>query len=239
MDDVGLADLDGDGNIDLVGLVAPTVWGNPHTVMVWQNVTGMAAMIATDVSPEGLQDGESAVALEVQAANHSVPGSDAYESQTWDLTLLDGNGIPLTALQAGSVLASLAVYEDSDDNGAWNAGDAELASMTTFAPSSGVITLSFTPGDTAVAPDEIGTYWVVPTFQADATSAGVAKLQLRFDPDADAAIALVGGGTAPDLMVTSPVGGDPQYPERSGLAGPDRHTHRDGGRRARPPPPSR
>jgi hypothetical protein len=58
--------------------------------------------------------------------------------------------------------------------------------------------MTFSAGDTAVAPDEVTTYWVVPTLKADATSAGVTRLQIRFDPDSDAAIALVGGGTAPD-----------------------------------------
>ena len=205
VDDVRLTDFDGDGNIDLAGLVAPTSWGDPHTIMIWQNITGLLATVATDVSPEGLQDGESAVALEVQAANHYVPGGDSYQFDTWDLTLLDGSGTALTALQAGSLLASLTIYADTDSSGTWNAGDAELATMTTFAPSSGVVTLSFTPGDTAVAPDEVATYWVVPTLQADATSAGVTRLQIRFDPDTNAAVSLVGGGTTPELMATSPV----------------------------------
>ncbi len=148
VDAVRLADFDNDGDIDMAGLVAATSWSDPHAVMLWQNVTGLAALLATDVSPEGLKDGESAAALEVQGANHSVPGSTSYESQSWALTLLDGSGTALTSTQANAVLASLTVYADSDDSGTWNAGDAQLATMTSFAPSSGTITMTFSAGDT-------------------------------------------------------------------------------------------
>ena len=204
VDAVQLADLDGDGDTDIMGLVAGALWSDPHTLRIWQNVSGMAALLATDVAPDEIEEGEAAAMLRVQAAYHGVPGEAAIELQQWNLTLQDQAGTALTATQANDLLASLTVYADTDASGTWNAGDAAVATMATFSPASGVISLTLNSGNT-VAPDGGATYWVVPELEEDIAEVGVSGLRIQFDPDEGATIALVGGGTAPTLMSTTPV----------------------------------
>jgi hypothetical protein len=187
-----------------MGLVAGASWSAPHTLRIWQNASGLAALLATDVAPEEIEEGEAAAMLRVQAAYHGVPGEAAIELQQWNLTLQDLTGTALTATQANDLLASLTVYADTDASGTWNAADTAVATLTSFAPASGVISLTLAVSNT-VAPDDTATYWVVPELEDDIAGAGVSGLRIGFDPDEEATIALVGGGTAPTLMSTTPV----------------------------------
>jgi hypothetical protein len=191
MRSVALADLDRDGDLDILGgteLYTEPNPDEPARVMAWQNRGGSVAEVATPQAPATLADGATDDFLRIVASHQGRVTDHAIELAKWYLHLADGGGNPLTSAQANALIDNLTIYYSTDQN--WQASDTLLVTVSDLALTNGVQTISFADGNSylALAPSQQKYYFVVATLTSDASSHTPNSLQIIFDADADSVV---------------------------------------------------
>ncbi|MEO1087860.1 MAG: FG-GAP-like repeat-containing protein, partial [Acidobacteriota bacterium] len=162
------ADLDGDGDADVVGAAR-----DADHIAWWTNRGGQFAMPTSDVAPERVADGDTVAVLEIDAAHRGRAGDPDFELVTLELLLEDGAETPLDSTQANALVESLSVYLD-DGSGVFEIGsDSVVSTVDTLSLTDGVLTVPFTDGDPDIAVPFGVTrpYFVVVAFDAASSAA--------------------------------------------------------------------
>ena len=161
-------DVDGDGGTDILGAA-----DSADAITWWENQGGQFALPTSDVAPVRVINGTSVVALEIDAIHRGRAGDQDVELVTVELLLEDGTGMPLTDAQADALLVDLTFYLD-DGSGALEPGtDTVVETITSFALTAGMLTVSFADADPNVQIAVAGSkkYFVGLTFEASASVA--------------------------------------------------------------------
>jgi hypothetical protein len=144
--DVYAADMDGDGDLDILGRVPGVgfVW--------WENLGGQFGLSTANTAPASMNAGTMDDVLRITMTHLGRPGDSDEELVTLDLLLEGcyGSGctpVALTDVQAGELFDELRVYRD-DGSGAFEVvSDTLVATVSTFSLAGGVQTVVFGDGD--------------------------------------------------------------------------------------------
>jgi hypothetical protein len=156
------ADLDRDGDLDLVTNPAALVW---H-----ENRGGQFSLAATNQAPGTANQGNLVSMLRVDATHLGRTGDDALELARFVVRLEEGAGDPLTTAEANLLVESLRVYQDANPNGIFDPADVLVASVETLSLNGGLQEVAFADGDANVTVGAAAsrTYFVVVDLTADA-----------------------------------------------------------------------
>ncbi len=175
---VAVADLDGDGDPEL----AADSLGSAEMGLWWSNRGGQGAFETAATTPAGTIEPMTAEdVLKISAFHRGRPGDGDAEIASIALRLSDGDGTPLTDAQADALLYRLLVFEDDDDSGDFDsASDSEIAEVSTFALTDGILTIPMPDGDDKVrlTPTSSRVLFVVPVFEDDAAHQSPGQLEI-------------------------------------------------------------
>lgn len=129
------ADLDGDGDLDVLG-AAPTA----NNIAWWENRGGQFALPTTPLAPAQVTSPGEQFVFQVEAVHNGRSGDTDMELATLEL-LFDDGGTPLTDAQANSIIDNVRVYHEAIGP------DPVVASVDTLTLNNGVQQLSFVDGD--------------------------------------------------------------------------------------------
>ncbi len=159
---VAAADLDGDGDLDVLGAAAFA-----DDVTWWQNKGGQFTLPTTGTAPVSMSPSGSDAFLKIEFTHNGRSGDNDEELVTLHLRFEDTTGAPdpLTTAEANAIIAALKIYRD-DGSGLFESGSDTL--VTTVSPlaldGSGDQIVTFADGDAEVQlPHATGTrtYFVV------------------------------------------------------------------------------
>lgn len=161
---IGTADIDRDGDVDLIG--------NPVSLVWYPNQGGQFSLAADNTAPGTADQGSTVSMLRVVATHLGRAGDGALELARFGLLLEEAAGDPLTSAEANLLIESLRVYRDTNGNGIFDPADALVTSIGTLALAAGVQDVPFADGDpnVAVAFGTPRTYFVVVELTADAAT---------------------------------------------------------------------
>jgi len=174
---VVVADLDGDGDPDLAADSLGTEAGR-----WWSNRGGQAAFDTEATTPPGTIEAMTVEdVLKISAFHRGRAGDGDAEIASLTLRLSDGNGTPLSDAQADALLYRLLIFEDDDDSGDFDsASDSQIAEVSTFALSDGVLSIPMPDGDDKVRMTPTGSrvLFVAPVFENNAAYQSPGQLEI-------------------------------------------------------------
>jgi hypothetical protein len=181
---IGAADLDRDGDVDLLTNPASLVW---HP-----NQGGQYALAAENTAPGTSQQGTMVSMLRVVATHQGRAGDGALELARFGVLLEEAAGDPLTTAEANLLVESLRVYRDANGNGTFEPTDTLVTSIPTLSLAAGVQDVPFADGDAnvAVAFGTPATFFLVVELTADAATQEPNRLRttlLQLGPSASRA----------------------------------------------------
>ncbi len=136
------ADVDGDGDVDVLGAAT-----SDNDITWWENKGGQFGLPTTDTAPGTILELAMDNILDVEAIHNGRTGDTNAELVTLDLLFEETTGNPLTSAQANVLIANLYIYLDTG-SGTFESGTDTLASTTgTLSLSAGVQTVSFPDND--------------------------------------------------------------------------------------------
>jgi hypothetical protein len=166
--DVGMADVEGDGSLDV--LSAAVFDG---AISLHPSRPGQVAFAATDVAPPAAMNSDVVAMLRIGIAHGGRPGDGTLELARLGLRFEEEPGDPLTTAEANAIIESLRVYRDADGNGVFDPGvDVLVTSVPSLVLTAGVQLITFTDGDpnVQVAHGSPRTYFVVTELTANAST---------------------------------------------------------------------
>jgi hypothetical protein len=173
--DVAAADVDGDGDPDVVAL------SRLNDRVVWYaNRGGHFSVDTADLAPLTIPGGESDDLLRIQVINEGDGNDPDIELRSLELVLANQSGYPLHSDRANALFADLSLYRD-DSVLWWDPLSAVLvARISPLSPDTGVLTLSIPPGhpEARLAPGAAGRYFLVARLQVDAGSQSPRRFQV-------------------------------------------------------------
>ncbi len=155
---VHVADVDGDGDMDVLGSA-----NDADTIAWWENLGGQFALATADSAPAVIISGQADDVLKVTMTHLGRVGDGDEEWATAALLFEDEFGYPLDSGQANALIESLSVYGD-DGSGAFEPGaDTLVTTVDTLTLVNGIQTVTFADGDpnVQVAYGAPRTYFVV------------------------------------------------------------------------------
>jgi hypothetical protein len=216
---VSLADMDGDGSVDVVasGRIAGLVsW--------WANERAQASSATTDVATATpMPPGTSTAAVAINPIHLGRLGDNEAEVASLGLRLENGAGLALNTVQASAVFSDIHVYVDANGNDAFDAGtDIFIVSSgpPTLTAGAMEITLPDGNGDLDFGLATLASILVVPETTGTSGSALIPNVRVVHDPSVslieddsfDAALTL---REAPEVFALLPIDQPP-----TGHAGP-------------------
>jgi uncharacterized repeat protein (TIGR01451 family) len=161
--DVAATDMDGDGDLDLLGAASLD-----NAITWWENRGGQFALATSDTAPASMDTGTLDDVLSIAVIHHGRSGDGDLEWATLALrfTGCDGDGCTpanLTSTQANALFDDLRVYRDTGDGVFESAVDAMVTTIDTLALTDGIQTVAFDDGaaDVQVTYGTPRTYFVV------------------------------------------------------------------------------
>ncbi|MEM6795050.1 MAG: FG-GAP-like repeat-containing protein, partial [Acidobacteriota bacterium] len=139
------ADLDGDGELDLLASI-----DGPNQILWYRNIGGQFALPTGDAVAEAVvNEGASDVALlRIDGVHRGRDGDDDAELATLELLFEAAVGDPLSGAELDALVAALRLYLDDGDGVFDPALDAEFyAAAPPFAVTAGLLTLTLVDGD--------------------------------------------------------------------------------------------
>ena len=170
------ADLDGDGDPDLAAGSVGT-----DGVFWWENRGGQAALPTTRTAPSTLEVMTLDDVLEITAIHRGKTGDGDAEVAAITLHLRDEMAAPLSDAEADALLYGLYVFEDDDDSGDFDpAFDSEVAAVSTFSLTDGVLTVMMADGDDKLrlTPTRSRTLFVAIAFESDAPAQSPGQIEI-------------------------------------------------------------
>jgi hypothetical protein len=203
---VATADLDGDGDMDVVSH-AETYSADVESLRAWQNQGGSVGQVTADTAPAAYLQGTTRELMRIAVSHHGKAVDHDVELAEWRLTLRDITGTILTSTEADALFANLVVYRDANGDGVWQAGDTPVVAVATPVLTDGVQTLPFTHGDelAAISATQAVTYFVVATLESDASAQTPSAFQMIFDPDAASVVRNRINGASVSINDTRPI----------------------------------
>jgi hypothetical protein len=182
--DIAAADIDRDGNLDLVA--------NPVSLVWHPNRAGQYSLASTSTAPGTAQQGTLVSMLRVIATHLGRTGDGVLELVRFGILLEEAAGDPLTTAEANLLVESLRVYRDANGNGLFDPTDALVTSVGTLALAGGVQDVVFSDGGAhvVVALGAPQTYFVVVELTPDASTQNPNRLRatlLQLGPSASQA----------------------------------------------------
>ena len=168
--DVEVVDIDGDGRLDVAATLILA-----GDLFYWPNIGGELGLPTTNLATPVVAGGSVEPMLQI-VAEHQGPADDlsaALRAFTLNLSAVDGT--PLTASQAGALLAKLELFQDDPDGsspGSFDDEDPLLASLDSSAlaaqiDSDGTFSFDLADDLVIVDPENPATFFVVGTSQDD------------------------------------------------------------------------
>lgn len=140
--DVAAGDVDGDGELDLLG-AAQTA----DDIVWWKSLGGQFALATVDTAPGALVPGGSASVFTVDVAHRGRNGDTDTEVASAELRFDDGGGGPLTSGVANALVEAIRLYRDGG-NGVFDGSDTLLAEQSTLSLDGlGTQTIALVDGD--------------------------------------------------------------------------------------------
>jgi len=161
------ADVDGDGDIDLMSASAID-----NKIAWYENLGGQFALATTDTAPASLLQGQADDLLKVTTTHKGRTGDADMELATLELLFEESAGDNLTTAEANAIIENLLIYLD-DGSGVFEYGsDTLVTTVADLSLSAGTQTVTFTNGDAnvQVAYGTPRTYFVVAELTSDAAS---------------------------------------------------------------------
>jgi FG-GAP-like repeat len=166
--DIQLADLDGDGDPDVLATSALD-----DTVAWYPNRGGQFFLVTQDVAQKVLSEGEAQDLLKIVAYHRGRVGDSPIELTSIELRLTDGASTPLSESEALGLFQELRIYRD-DDSYAFDIADTLVGTLSSFSAitSEGLVSIPLLDDDpnAQVAFGETGTFFVVAQLAANAAS---------------------------------------------------------------------
>ncbi len=170
-----VADLDSDGDADIIGC------SGPDDQIVWcENNGGQFALATSDTAPSSLMEGESDDFLKIVATHRGRPGDTDLELAGIELLFEESADDPLTTTEADNLIENLHIYRD-DGSGSFESGsDTLVTTVSTLSLTSGRQTVSFADGDpnVQVAYGTPKTFFVVVELTSGASSQSPAQFRI-------------------------------------------------------------
>lgn len=159
------ADLDGDGDLEMLGAAAVD-----NAIAWWDNRGGQFGLATTDSAPAALKSGAADDVLQITFTHNGRAGDQAAEWASVALLLEETAGDPLSTAEANALLDHLHLYLD-DGSGTFEAGsDSLVYTLSDLTLDDGVQVMTLPDGDANLTV-EWGTprsYFVVVELTAEA-----------------------------------------------------------------------
>ncbi|MCB9853338.1 MAG: VCBS repeat-containing protein [Phycisphaerales bacterium] len=196
------ADVDGDGDIDILGAA-----GLDNEIAWWENRGGQYGLVTTATAPTQWNAGQMDDALSIVATHNGRPGDGDIDLVGLSLLMESGAGVPLTSAEAAQRIASLSIYVDDGSGDFDVALDTQVVTVTTFDLLDGVLSIDFTPGDPLVrlAHGAPRTYFVVIELASNAGDADPNAALLELSHLANLSLAV---DSATGCLVSNEYAGD-------------------------------
>ncbi len=167
---VTAADLDGDGDVDVI---SSSVSGDRF--IIHPNHGGQFALETFDLVPANVNPGDADTpVLRIDAAHQGRAGDSSVELTSFELHFDNGSGVALSSAQANALVDNLRVYVDSNTDGAFDPGsDTLVTTVSALSLTDGVQTIAFADGDANVT----FAHGVAPTYFVAVDVAAEAHLQ--------------------------------------------------------------
>jgi hypothetical protein len=167
MHNLFVADIDGDGDTDVLSVSATN-----HRINWYENRGGQLALPTSDVAYEGMVNTQVRQVLEIAATHRGRVADDDAELLSLDLFFTDNVQVALLSPEAKALIENLWIYRDTGD-GIFNSGtDTPVATISSLSLSAGELTVSFAGSEAEMqvsqATPEI--YFVVIELKSDAAS---------------------------------------------------------------------
>lgn len=161
------ADMDGDGDLDVLGTSK-----NNDEISWWQNRGGQFALATTDTTVPVLLQGTRDDLLEVVATHKGRSGDTDMELATLDLLFEESASDPLSTSEANAMIDNLYVYLDTGSGTFESGSDTLVTTVATLSLTAGVQTVTFSDGnaDVQVGQGIPRAYFVVTQLTGNASS---------------------------------------------------------------------
>ncbi len=161
------ADVDGDGNTDILGAA-----DNDDDITWWQNRGGQFGLPTTSIAPAELGLPSQSAVLRIDAVHNGRSVDTDVELVTFELLFDDGT-TALTTSQANDLIENLYIYLDNG-SGVFDPTDTLVLTVSTFSLTAGVQEVSFADGsgDAQVPFGTAPTYFAV----IDAVAGGLLNM---------------------------------------------------------------
>ena len=177
------ADLDGDGDMDVLGAA-----GYDDDITWWENIGGQVGYKVTDTAPSTLGNSQKDDILKIKVEHNGISTDNDIEINRWNLLFEETTSDQLTSSEVNVIIDILYVYLD-DGDGAWEGGeDTLVTTISTLSLTDGVQKIIFTDGDpncqvSASTSEE--TYFIVVQLTFNAALQTPKTFQITFDADDD------------------------------------------------------
>jgi hypothetical protein len=164
---VDVADIDGDGALDIV---RAAFWDNDITW--YKNRGGQFKLATTDSATTTVIEGQMDDILTIVVTHDGRTSDTDIELASLELLFEQSAGVPLTSAEANAIIENLYVYLD-DGSGTFESGsDTLTTTVSTLVLTDGVQTIPFTDGDpnVQIAYGTPKTYFVVVKLTSNAAS---------------------------------------------------------------------
>jgi len=206
---LALADVDGDGSVDVVGSAS-----GAGLVSWWSNERAQASSTTTDIATATpVPPSTSTGALAIAPVHLGRIGDNLAEPASIGVRLENAAGLALSTAQAAAVFSDLHVYVDANGNDAFDAGsDTFIVSSGSPSLTAGAMQIALPDGNASIDFGLISppTLLVVPETAAASGSALIPTVRVVHDPSAtvmeddDFDTTLVGRATA-EVFASVPI----------------------------------
>ncbi|MEO1083670.1 MAG: VCBS repeat-containing protein [Acidobacteriota bacterium] len=173
-DGLRVEDADGDA---LPDLIVPSL--SAGKIVFWRNRAAQAQLIASEMPNIILGDGELSALLRINAVTLGRVGDNQAEIAALELLFEEAPGDPLSAVEAGSVIDELRLYEDLDDSGDLDPMvDMLVGTLAAPAPNAGELRFELPDFVATISSTSFRSYFLAVQLTADAVAQSVDSLRV-------------------------------------------------------------